>query len=276
MKRQHEVGLSGSLTAEASVYDRIAARYDEAYGGPHALAEDEFLWRWLRREGLVPNWLDRPLVVDVGSGTGNLLRMSEAGGHAILPSDYLGVEPSAEMRREARRRWPIHRVQEGYVPALMPSYENVRQMAGKRPVSVVALWSLDHAPCGPLKAMEHLLTHLRPETMGVVLCAPGHAPVARVMENERGAPLLPRLPWATVQGWARHFAATSGYLVALRAFSFPSFARRSPRFPALSRYLAVESALGTALHPDRAQSFRLTFRRRYISLGYSHAPSRSF
>ena len=77
----------------AAKYDEAAATYDSRYTRNTDLAEDRVLYGWLRPV------VDGRRVLDVGCGTGNLLRHCQ-------PADYVGVDASPKMleRADARAR----------------------------------------------------------------------------------------------------------------------------------------------------------------------------
>jgi SAM-dependent methyltransferase len=98
-------------------YDALAGDYDEMFEGPRSLAEDDTIRAWIGRvEGRV---------LDVGCGTGHAARILD-----IPPDDYLGVDPSQEMVRQARLRSPGHRFRVGGVRASGDVFDTVLSLYG--------------------------------------------------------------------------------------------------------------------------------------------------
>ena len=94
--KKGEEGVSGNVE---DFYNKYAAGYDDAHTSPRHVAED------LATKTMLGHFeCDKGPVLDIGCGTGLGLRLLD-----LAPGDYLGVDISSGMIKQAREFHPLHR-----------------------------------------------------------------------------------------------------------------------------------------------------------------------
>lgn len=124
LRRDHP----GTDAIEAA-YDRIAPEYDALHSEPDDLGEDE----WIKAD-LGPHLVPGLPLAELGSGTGLLLDLLD-----IPPDDYMGLELSAGMIAEARRKHPRHLF-------LHRDMHSIGVVAKDFPVVVALFGVIEHSP----------------------------------------------------------------------------------------------------------------------------------
>jgi SAM-dependent methyltransferase len=98
---QLRVGSEISKKEVVDAYDTIANRWDEAYSGPLARAENRLVFDDLiRNRGVL-----RGNCLDLACGTGLMLDWLSPW---IAPSQYAGVDISPKMIQRAKAKWPAY------------------------------------------------------------------------------------------------------------------------------------------------------------------------
>lgn len=164
--------LTGNVIADA--YTQVARQYDQTYTDPRSQTEDAVLSRALERSiewgrGSVSRTRRRRIrILDVGCGTGLFLKLIDGRRHPRL--DYLGVDISAGMLAEHKRKWPDMRCRRMDFDAPWP---------GAIPDSydlIVSLYGALSYSTKPEAAISHILSHLKPGgRFFLMLYGPSHS-----------------------------------------------------------------------------------------------------
>jgi SAM-dependent methyltransferase len=132
-------------TSVVGYYDTVAAKYDRLYADPVSEWENANATDWLLSSGV--DW-STAHIVDIGCGTGLLLDCLLS--NSIHPQRYGGIDLSAGMVAEARRKFPSHQFRVG---------DARHDLAPETADVVVALFGV---PSYCLAGMSAMLTVLRP------------------------------------------------------------------------------------------------------------------
>ena len=95
------------------IYNKIAGSYDSRYSDSQYLRENKLLFGEITRV-----LEDKDKLLDVGCGTGLLLENIK-----LSSERYLGVDPSKNMLKIARRKFPTHRFVRGRLEDVLDSFE---------------------------------------------------------------------------------------------------------------------------------------------------------
>lgn len=169
---EEEAAESGIFqeTDAGSAYDRVAYLYDQSYNDPKSLAEDRVVFQRLIEGSAVQG-----RVLDVGCGTGILLEKLPIGADA-----YVGLDPSVEMLKIAKKRFSKHTFVRGTASA--------PNLAVSDPFdSVVSLYGSFSYELEPERAIEELSASMLPGgRLFLMLCTPVHARRQSYIMNKVG------------------------------------------------------------------------------------------